>query len=190
MPSIPQPVPPRDDSPSRQRKLSRRDSNDAADRALKSKYSHISADRLDAIVDKNGVSLVEAVRDELKKMKSTDQYVKTQFWIDLQQRYDLEGATVFDGLEEPDQAETVSKELWDCLQQARCSNPSTRTPLPFIRCLQYCDGLNDTEIYGALHGVKPQINISSRHSEMMTIALLDFKAEKNRAHAADVGDHV
>ena len=94
-------MPLRDDSPSRQRKLSRRDSNDAADRALKGKHSHISAERLDAIVDKNGVSPVEAVRGELKKMKSTDQYVKTQFWIELQQRYDLEGVTVFDGLEEP-----------------------------------------------------------------------------------------
>jgi hypothetical protein len=30
---------------------------------------------------------------------------------------------VFDGLEEPVIAESVNKELWDCLQQARCSNP-------------------------------------------------------------------
>ncbi len=45
--------------------------------------------------------------------------------------------------------------------------------------MQHCEDLSDTEIYGALHGVKPQINISSRHSEMMTIALLDCIAEKN-----------
>ena len=124
-------------------------------------------------------------------MKSSEQYVKTQFWIELQQRYDLEGVTVFDGLEEPVLAQAVSKELWDCLQQARSANPSARTPLAFIRCLQYCEDLSDTEIYGALHGVKPQINISGRRSEMMTTALLDFIAEKKcRAHAADVGDHV
>ncbi len=85
---------------------------------------------------------------------------------------------MFDGLEEPVLAQAVSEELWDCLQQARSANPSTRTPLAFIRCMQYCEDLNDTEIFGALHGVKPQINISGRHSEMMTIALLDSMAEK------------
>jgi hypothetical protein len=79
MPSRAQPMADRDESPARQKKLSRRDSNDAADRALKGKYSHISAERLDAIVDKNGVSPVEAVREELKAMKTTEQYVKTQF---------------------------------------------------------------------------------------------------------------
>ena len=105
----------------------------------------------------------------------------------MQQRYDLEGVTVFDGLEEPVIAESVNKELWDCSQQAKCSNPSTRTPMAFISFLKYVEDLNDTEIFGSLHGVKAQINISSRHSEMMTIALLDFMAEKNpRAHAADV----
>ncbi len=86
---------------------------------------------------------------------------------------------MFDGLEEPVLAQAVTEELWDCLHQARSASPSTRTPLSFIRFLQYAEDLNDTEIYGALHGVKPQINISSRHSEMMTIALLDFMAEKN-----------
>ncbi len=134
-------MPLRDDSPSRQKKLSRRDSNDAADRALKGKHCHISAERLDAIVDKNGVSLVEAVRGELKKMKSTEQYVKTAFWIQLQQRYDLEGVTVFDGLEEPDQAETVSKELWDCLQQARCSNPIHQDADVLPTFFEICRGL-------------------------------------------------
>ena len=57
--------------------------------------------------------------------------------------------------------------------------------------MNYREDLNDTEMFGSLHGIKPQINISSRHSEMMTIALLGFMTEKNpRAHAADVGDHV
>jgi hypothetical protein len=85
---------------------------------------------------------------------------------------------VFDGLEEPVDAESVNKELWDCLQQARCSNPSTRTPMPFISFLKYAENLNNTEIFGTLHGVKAQVNISNKHSEMMTIALLDFMAEK------------
>ncbi len=63
--------------------------------------------------------------------------------------------------------------------------------MSFPRFLKYAEDFSDTEIFGALHGVKAQINISGRHSEMMTIALLGFMTEKNpRAHAADVGDHV
>ena len=80
-------------------------------------------------------------------MKSNEQYVKTQFWIELQQRYDLEGVTVFDGLEEPVLAQAVNKEVVDCLQQARSASPSSRTPLSFIIVLQYAEDLNDTEIY-------------------------------------------
>ena len=38
-----------DDEPARRRKLVRRDSLDAADRALKTKHSHISPERMDAI---------------------------------------------------------------------------------------------------------------------------------------------
>ena len=55
--------------------------------------------------------------------------------------------------------------------------------MSFIRFLKYAEDLNDTEIFGSLHGVKAQINISSRHSEMMTIALLDFMAEKKSPSA-------
>ena len=112
-----------EDEPARKKELIRRDSLDAADRALKSKHSHVSPERLGAIVDKDGISPVEAVREEMKGLKPTEQYVETHVWIQLQQRYDLEGVTVFDGLEEPRLPQAVNAELWDCLQQARNSNP-------------------------------------------------------------------
>ncbi len=148
-------------------KRPRRGGFQAADRALKDKFPHIAPERLDALRNSKGGALVKWVEREMAANCGKNQYLKSEFWQDLIEEFDLSGASVFDELPQPKKAESFDAELLEAIKAAEDVNPSARSPSRFLKFFEYAGVLNETEIYGALQGSKVRINVSAKHSQEM-----------------------
>ncbi len=121
-----------------------------------------------------GETPVDKVRVELHKHRPKGQCTKTQFRVDVQGGYDLNGSCVFDRLDPPQEPEGIDGDLWSAIQKTRAPNPAQRQLEDFRSYFVYCDVLNETEFYGAMMALRPHPNITTKQQHEMHEILLEY----------------
>ena len=154
---------------------------ESADRALKNKFKHCTPERLDSLQNAAGERPVDWVEAEMIRNKATHQKIKTSFWLALEKEFNLATTTAhpLDRLPEPTEAEAVSKELFDAIQQTVNKNPGSRKVGPFASFLEYNRGLSESEIYGMLVACKPQLHLFPNHRVQMEQLAVQKLAEED-----------
>ena len=92
----------------------------------------------------------------------------------MQKEFDLTGQSVFVLLPKPVQEESVNKHLSAAVMLTRDANPALRSAEDFEGLFAYCSVLSYTELYGALQGCVPCLNLSGHHLQQMERTLLDY----------------
>ena len=152
----------------------RRTEMEAADRALKKKFSHVDPCKLDSLRNAAGVSAAERVLEEMRRVAKKGEYIKSKFWVDLEGEFDLSGQSVFLMLEEPASPEQVNPELCEAILKTVDENPAMRQCEDLEAILAHSGPCNMTEFYGLLFACRPQPNLSLKHREELENMVLNF----------------
>ena len=103
--------------------------------------------------------------------------MSAEFWAALQDKWDLNSVSVYKNIEEPVVPEEVDPELFHGLMATVHKNPAGRDTTRFVKFCEYASGMNATELYGALQGCRPQVNLHDKHRVEMEHVLLGFIAD-------------
>jgi len=159
------------------RSLRRRTSDEVGIRAMVHKYPHIPSTAFDAMIDTEGLTPLDHVKGELARISNKNEYIKSRWWVDFEETFNLCGTSVYDNLPEPGEAEPVDDELMRVLLKPVSENPSQRSAEDMESHFLYVEELNLTELYGSLCACRPQPNLSPKHREEMEQVMLTYMAK-------------
>ena len=134
------------------RRLQRRDTDDAVQRAIDSKLTgRYSEEAINGCTNINGKCVREFILEAIRNCRQSQKHLSTAFWTDFFGEFALH-SVVTDNLPEPDPDEEVRAEVIEKLSACHEPNPATRTTQPLISYLGFCDDLTYVELYGILLG--------------------------------------
>ena len=160
-------------SPAKRRQLTRRDTEDAVERFVERKLSHIPFGILDAVTNKERLTLHELIRREVKSTRSANGRISSKFMVKLYVEYEL-GSQVFRDLREPSEEESLDEEVFDLLGQCHDENPVLRNPKPLVKFLDMCSPLSYTNLNGLLNGIVEGPLLSHAHAQKLQVATLAY----------------
>ena len=149
----------------------------AAKRALARKFPFVDEKRMDAMRNSAGESPCQWVLNEMSKHKNHQEYLKSSFWVALEEEFDLSAASVFDALPPPESEQSFDEELFTAIRTSEANNPAERSPRLYIKFSLYAGVINETEFHGALKGSRIRKNVSAEHSHKMQVAMPTHKFE-------------
>ena len=155
------------------RRLYRRSSDEAAERAIKLKLGMFPAEQLRNNVDDQKKSLFENVKAEQARVKQAKKHMTLGFWQGLISSHHLVGNVCHD-MVGPLEEEVVSKTLDNCIRQAHIANPAQKTSLPLVRHLSFMQRPNATEFFGLCKASFESPSMSKPMSKVLCEALLQM----------------
>lgn len=127
---------------------------DAVTRLLRLKFSHVPRTRLETAVNAEGLSLEQAIAQEVRRTAMSGEYIKAKFWVQIEEEFNLQCGD-WDALPEPegdDDSDAYDMDLPDIMRLIFGENPAVRTR-GFERLeshLDACDALPLRQVYGLL----------------------------------------
>ena len=147
----------------------------AADRALSKKFPSISQERMDSLRNKDNESPADVVTKEVATRRGAFKYLSQEFWVRLEEEFDLLAASAYDSVPEPELSEAVQRDLHAALMAPLNKNPALRQVDDLKSYFEYCEKLNETVTYGLLMGCKQQVGLSECHrGEIENVAVATF----------------
>ena len=159
------------------RHVCRRDSEEQAERALKSHFPDWNKEQTH-LFEVDGKSMIAQVVEDKRALKGTKSKLGPHYWSDLRDKYrqDDKGKLVPD----PRDAKLdVSGDLISALELARTGSTTDRTMRPLINFLDSVTSLNAREVIGLANhclDLRPGINL---HSRQVILAVMKVFARLN-----------
>ena len=160
-----------------QRRLSRRDTDDAVDRSLKARLlPTFSLAALEGAVNAQGRRVRDVVADQLRKNRPKKKKLTTQFWTQLIADFKLVPNIATEGLPDPAEGEEPSDEFLENLSYVHSENPAARKTMPMEKFLQHCPELSYVELYGTLRASMEGPRVVRAASLRLLVAVLKYIA--------------
>ena len=109
---------------------------------------------------------------EAYRLKGTN--IGTKFWCDLNAEFALDYKGISDELPDPPEDLEVGKILWKQIGICHDTNPTIQSCRPFEDYLEFCDILNEKEIFGIANAMQVSPRLSKHIANGMQIALLKY----------------
>jgi hypothetical protein len=167
-----------DSSGIRRRKLARRDTEDAASRAIEQRLlKYYSKSAVEGATNKKGLRIHDVVSEQIRSNRSDKKNLTSRFWEDVIVEFGLKVVFVTDQLADPaEDGSDVSVDVLEKLGSAHCDNPAHRTTEPLERFLEHCPVLSYAELYGILCASMESQKVLRAASTMMLMAALKYIA--------------
>ena len=178
------------------RRVQRRDSEEAADRAIQEHYPTFTRMQTD-VVRIDGLTLRERVVAQKRLCKAQHSRLGSTFWTELRSKYSVEdeGADVA-ALKVEDKTQEVSAELLSALRTAQTPNSTTRSRGPLVAWMASTTGINQKEMVGLvrfIQPIRPSVSASSlqvviEFMRCITRLKLEKQFEREINHNVDTMD--
>lgn len=127
---------------------------DAVTRLMRLKFSHVPKTRLETAVNGEGETLEQAIAAEVRKTTMTGEYIKSKFWVRIEEEFNLQCAD-WEALPQPDaqdDTDTYDMDLPDIMRLILGDNPATKTKgMDRLEShLDTCERLPLRQVYGLL----------------------------------------
>ena len=161
------------------RKLARRDTDDAADRVMEDRlYGFFDPSRVAGAVNRKGEKVADVIKHQIRVNRSTKKRLGTAFWTVLIDDFHLV-STALEDLPAPADA-SVRKEFTTCLELARANNTSERSLGPFIDFLETVSDLTYGELFKCVRDSLQCPVVTPTNSTKMLMALTKYIARCTR----------
>ena len=161
------------------RHVCRRDTEEQAERALKSHFPDWSKEQTH-LYEVNGKSMISQVVEDKRALKGSKGKLGPNYWTNLRDTYRV----AENGRLRPERAHeqlTINPDLLSALDMARTGNTTERTQRPLINFLDKVEALNPREVVGVANHImdlRPTVNVCSRQvvlAVMKTFSRLEVK---------------
>lgn len=159
----------------KKRPLMRRETEAQTQRFIDRKLSHVPASVLETVENCEGLKVRDYIAREVKRVRRSHGRLSSKFMVKLYDEYQLE-ATVFMGVPEPSEDESVDEELLDLLGQCHDENPVHRNHKPLAKYLQSCRRLSYTNLFGLLKGIVEGPLLSHSNAQKLQVSALEYFA--------------
>ena len=153
------------------RRLFKRNSDEAAERAIHLKLGMFPQKQLQTHKDELGKCIFENVKAEQYRVKLNKKHVTLGFWQGIIVQHNLTGSQA-DCLEEPKTSEKVNRQLDVCIRQAHHANPAQKCSSGLQRHMAHMAKPNATEYYGLCKACFESPSMSRPMSRILTEELL------------------
>lgn len=167
--------------PDLRRRCSRRDLDEAADRAVQRRLGHMPSSTWEGLRNKDGHGIRDVVKHEISKHKDSKGRLSTKFWVQVFDEFSL-AESLADRLAAPPEGEKVDENLLEALSVLHHENPACRRTTPLERFLDYCPELNRTSLFGLLKSVMESPTLPRGSAMKCQVAVLKYMVRTN-AHA-------
>ena len=160
------------------RKLGRRDTEDAVDRALNGRLvPHYGKAIVEGAVNKKGERMWDVVAAQVRHNRAGNAKLNTKFWSKLIGEFNLEVECVADRLPAPpEDSADVSDEFMEKLGFVHADNPAARATEPLERHLDHCGKLSYIELYGLISASMEGPEVLRSTSVRLLMKTLEFVA--------------
>jgi len=165
-------------SEQKRRQLERRDSNDAASRALELKFPFISVERMSALRNKRGQTPEEVVAAQIHDNRKAQKHLDTWFWTEFTAMFGLNPGETYGALPAPTEEEFISPAFAEACMKPTSSNPADRSVDDLRALLEYEDDPNYTLFYGLMQSCVPHFNLSETNRMELEYLSLQFVAQR------------
>ena len=171
-------------SKAKSRHVCRRDSEEQAERAVKSHFPDWTKEQTH-LLEVQGKSMIAQVVEDKRALKGSKSKLGPHYWNDLRDKYrqDDKGKLMPDA---KDAKLKISEDLITALDMARTGSTTERTMRPLINFLDAVTELNGREIIGVANhcmDLRPSINLGARQvvlAVMKVFSRLDVKSRLMR----------
>jgi len=172
-------APPPEPPSAQKRKLSRRDTDDAVDRALEARLlPHFPRAVVEGAVNSKGQRVRDVVAEQIRQNRSSSKKLTSCFWADVAKSFKLTPGSIADTLAQPPDGERVSEVLLEKLGVAHAENPAVRSTEPLERFLENCEILSYTEMYGIIRASMEGPKITKASSCRLLLACVKYMARR------------
>ena len=163
------------------RRLDRRNTDVQVDRILQQKlYPRFPRELIEGTRAEDGSTPRSMIAEEVRRSKTTNNYLKTEFWTQFFLKFPFE-----DGLAcvvpEPLGNAEIRPEVLEAIAPLHCVSPASRTAINLITYLESAEDLNERELYGIAMAAQQSCTVTKdMHRKSMT-AFLRY-TQKTSAH--------
>lgn len=161
------------------RRATRRDTDDAVDRAMDTRLlPHYSIGKLEGAVNSKGQRVRDRIAEQVRKNRPEKKKLTTQFWTELINAFHLVPETSGSGeLPDPDPEDVhVREDLLERIGMAHADNPAGRSVEPLERYLERCEDLSYVELYGCIKASMEGPRVIRSASGRLLVAILKYIA--------------
>jgi hypothetical protein len=160
------------------RRLGRRDTEDAVDRALNLRLvPHYGKALISGAVNEKGERMWDVVAAQVRLNRAENGKLNSKFWSKLIGEFKLEVECVADRLPDPpDDSAAPSDEFMEKLGFVHADNPAARTTEPLERHLDHCGKLTYLELYGLISASMEGTKVLRNASVRLLMKTLEFVA--------------
>ena len=154
-------------------RLSRRDSDEKADRAVIWRLGHLDPKLWEGLRNEQGESIRDKVKEEIRGKKDKKGRCSTKFWSKIFEEFRM--AESLGGLlDEPTEEEDIDEDLLEAVSILHHENPTQRRPGPLEDFLSCCRRLNQSEIFGLLQAIMESPTLVRGNAMRVQVAALKY----------------